>query len=149
VKTKSNPVTVLIVDDHAQYRRELRLVLELEDDIEVVGEAGDWHALWKSMRTHQPDVVLMDLRMPSDDGIKDGIDATRRIHREHPDSAVVIVTMLDDDEYAATARRAGAHAYVLKDSGSLDLLKAIHAIRRKVRPTNNLHAITVEHYSDL
>jgi DNA-binding NarL/FixJ family response regulator len=149
VKTKSNPVTVLIVDDHAQYRRELRLVLELEDDIEVVGEAGNWHVLWKSMRTLQPDVVLLDLRMPSEDGTKDGIDAARRIYHEHPDSAVVIVTMMDDEEYAAKARRAGARAYVLKDSGSLDLLKAIRAIKPRLRPINNLHAMAVEHYSEL
>ena len=115
MKTKSNPVTVLIVDDHVQYRRELRLVLELEDDIEVVGEAGDWHGLWKAIRTLHPDVVLTDLRMPSEDGIKDGIDATKRIRREYPHCAVIIATMLDDGEYAAMARRAGAHAYILKE----------------------------------
>lgn len=149
MKTKSNPVTVLIVDDHAQYRRELKLVLELEDDIEVVGEAGDWHALWKAMRTLQPDVVLMDLRMPPSDGTRDGIDATRRLRHEYPDSTVIILTMLDDGEHATRAQRAGAHAYILKDSGSLDLLQAIRAIPYRPLHTDHLHVLAAKQYGDL
>jgi LuxR family maltose regulon positive regulatory protein len=149
VNTKSNPVTVLIVDDHPQYRKALRLALEMEQDIEVVGEAGDWPALVQATRRFSPDVILMDLRMPFADGIRDGIDATRQILHEHPRTAVIIVTMLADKAYVAMAEKAGAKGYVLKDSGTRELVKTIRTAVQSAGQPKLLPVRSSEHYSDL
>jgi len=133
VNSNTNPVTVLIVDDHLQFRKALRQALEIEDDIQVVGEADDWHTLVQGLHSSHPDVVLMDLNMRFSGEITSGIEATRRISSNYPFSAVIIITMHAERQYQAMARQAGARAYILKDSGTRKLLRAIREVADKSR----------------
>ncbi|AYF99432.1 DNA-binding response regulator [Protaetiibacter intestinalis] len=105
-------------------RMGFRLVLAAEDGIEVIGEAGDGAAALSMVRALQPDVVLMDVRMP---GV-DGIEATRRVVAEAPDSRVIILTTFDLDEYAFAALRAGASGFLLKDVRPPELVAAIRSV---------------------
>ncbi|MBL7499045.1 response regulator transcription factor [Frankia sp. CNm7] len=117
-------IRVLLVDDQPLLRMGFRLVLQAQDDVVVVGEAGDGEeAIDLAVRTG-PDVVLMDIRMP---GI-DGIEATRRIVSSRPASRVLILTTFDLDEYTYAALRAGASGFLLKDVPPADLLSAIRAV---------------------
>lgn len=115
---------VLLVDDQALLRMGFRLVLEAEDDLEVVGEAGDGTQALEQVRELAPDVVLMDVRMPG----MNGIDATTRIVAEHPDTRVLILTTFDLDEYAFAALRAGASGFLLKDARPAELVAAIRTV---------------------
>ncbi|WP_227000837.1 response regulator [Protaetiibacter intestinalis] len=117
-------IRVLIVDDQSMLRMGFRLVLAAEDGIEVIGEAGDGAAALSMVRALQPDVVLMDVRMP---GV-DGIEATRRVVAEAPDSRVIILTTFDLDEYAFAALRAGASGFLLKDVRPPELVAAIRSV---------------------
>lgn len=117
-------IRVLLVDDQELIRTGFRLVLEAEDDIEVVGEAGDGeHAINEAVRLC-PDVVLMDVRMPH----LDGIEATARLTRELPDTGVLVLTTFDLDQYAFGALEAGASGFLLKDARRGELLSAIRAV---------------------
>ena len=104
---------VLIVDDHELVRAGLRGVLDAEPGIEVVSEAADGVQAIAAAEMHHPDVVVMDLQMPA----MDGIEATRRILSSRPGTAVLVVTMFDDDDSIFAAVRAGARGYVLKGAG--------------------------------
>jgi DNA-binding NarL/FixJ family response regulator len=115
-------IKVLIADDHPVVREGLRAMLATDEAIEVVGEAGDGADAVARMVELEPDIVLMDLRMPN----LDGIEATRRIKAQNPAMAVIMLTMYDNDAYVIDAVRAGAGGYLLKDT-SRDLL--IHTIR--------------------
>jgi DNA-binding NarL/FixJ family response regulator len=115
-------IKVLIVDDHPVVREGFRAMLSTDQNIEVVGEASDGLEAVVSVAEKEPDVVLMDIRMPN----LDGIEATRRIKAEHPSTAVVVLTIYDNDGYVVEAVRAGASGYLLKDT-SRELL--IHTIR--------------------
>ena len=117
-------IRVLLVDDQSMLRMGFRLVLEAEPDIEVVGEAGDGAAGASMARALRPDIVLMDVRMP---GV-DGIEATRRILAEVPESRVVVLTTFDLDEYAFAALRAGASGFLLKDARPAELVGAIRSV---------------------
>lgn len=117
-------IRILLVDDQPLLRQGYRMVLSAEDDLEVVGEAGDGAAAEVAARTLQPDVVLMDVRMPGTDGIV----ATRRIARELPGVRVIILTTFDIDEYAFSGLRAGASGFLLKNVPPKDLLGAIRAV---------------------
>jgi DNA-binding NarL/FixJ family response regulator len=114
-------IRVLIADDHEPFREGLRAVLSLAEDIEIAGEAPDGPAAVSQAALLQPDVVLMDLKMPG----FDGIEATRRITGASPHIAVVVLTMLEDDESVFAALRAGARGYVLKGALRAHLLRAV------------------------
>ncbi|MFI8631891.1 response regulator [Microbacterium sp. NPDC077663] len=118
------PIRVVIVDDQSLIRLGFRMVLEATDDIDVVGEAGDGEAGVEAVAALSPDVVLMDVRMPG----MDGIEATRRIRRGHPDTRVLVLTTFDLDEYAFGALRAGAGGFLLKDAGREELVAAVRAV---------------------
>lgn len=118
------PVRVLLVDDQALLRMGFRMILAAEDDIEVVGEAGDGATGLAQAAALRPDVVLMDVRMPG----TNGIEATERIVAEVPSARVIILTTFDLDEYAFAALRAGASGFLLKDARPAELVGAIRAV---------------------
>jgi DNA-binding NarL/FixJ family response regulator len=115
---------VLIVDDHPVFRDGLRASLSIEDDVEVVGEAATGVDAVRLTRDLQPDIVVMDLRMPD----LDGVEATRQIVHESPHIAVLVLTMFDDDDSVFAAMRAGARGYLLKGSNQAEVLRAIHLV---------------------
>jgi two-component system, NarL family, response regulator LiaR len=117
-------IRVLIADDHAVVRQGLRTFLELQDDIEVVADACDGEEAVTAALDGHPDVVLMDLVMPA----LDGIEATRRILRERPDTRVIALTSFLDDDKLLPAVRAGAAGYLLKDVEPQELVRAIRTV---------------------
>jgi DNA-binding NarL/FixJ family response regulator len=117
-------IRVLLVDDQEMIRAGLRLMVDDEPGLEVVGEAGDGAQALDAVRSLAPDVVVMDIRMP----VVDGIEATRRIVGSGSSSAVLVLTTFDDDELVFGALRAGAAGFLLKDSRPDDLLNAIRAV---------------------
>ena len=119
------PMRVLIADDHLFYREGLRVMLGAVPEIQLVGEAATGDEAIERALALQPDVVLMDLKMPG----ASGIEATRRIVRESPRIGVLVLTMFDDDSVFA-AMRAGARGYLLKDARLEDVVRAIDAVGR-------------------
>ncbi len=117
-------IRILLADDQPLLRMGFRMVLEAQEDMTVVGEAGDGAAAVALTGSHSPDVVLMDVRMPG----MDGIEATEHIVRDHPASRVLILTTFDLDEYAFAALRAGAAGFLLKNSQPADLLAGIRVV---------------------
>jgi DNA-binding NarL/FixJ family response regulator len=115
---------ILLVDDQEFLRMGFRMVLEAQDGLEVVGEAGDGAEAVALTRQLEPDVVLMDVRMPR----MDGVQATRALVDGGSRSRVIILTTFDLDEYAHAALRAGASGFLLKDAPTADLLSAIRAV---------------------
>lgn len=120
------PIRVLVADDHAFYREGARTMLHAAPEIDVVGEAATGDETIARAIALQPDVILMDLKMPG----ANGIEATQRILRTHPHSAILVVTMYDDDDLVFAAMRAGARGYVLKDADLDELVRAIKAVSR-------------------
>lgn len=116
-------IRVLIADDHPLIREGLRHVLEMDPQIKVVGEAGDGQGAINKARILNPDVVLMDLKMPG----TDGVESSRVIRREFPEIKIIILTVADDDDMLEVIR-AGAGGYLLKDVEPGELLKAIHTV---------------------
>jgi DNA-binding NarL/FixJ family response regulator len=116
--------TVLLADDQALVRVGLRKILEAEDDIEVVGEAGDGEDAVAEARRLRPDVVLMDIRMP----VLDGIEATRRIASSQPASRVVVLTTFGLDGYVYDALRVGASGFMLKDAPPEEIVAAVRIV---------------------
>lgn len=121
-----NKVRVLIVDDHAIVRDGVRMILEAQPDIEVVGEASDGREALEAARQLSPGVVLMDIAMPG----MNGLEATAAIRQDLPDVQVLILTMHEDYEYFFEVLRAGASGYVLKGASSDDLVSAIRAVHQ-------------------
>lgn len=117
-------IRVLLVDDQSLIRMGFRMVLEATDDIEVVGEAADGRLAVQMVTALQPDVVLMDVRMPN----MNGIEATKAIIEAYPQVRVLILTTFDLDEYAFGALRAGASGFLLKDAKHEELCAAIRAV---------------------
>jgi NarL family two-component system response regulator LiaR len=115
------PARVLIADDHRLVREGLRAVLEGEPDLEVVAEAEDGRQVLELCRTLQPDLVLMDVRMPE----TDGLEAARRIKEEMSSTIVIMVTMHENPDYLLEAIRAGAAGYILKDASAERLVEAV------------------------
>jgi len=115
---------VLIADDQRMVRAGLRLILETEPDIDVVAEAGDGAEAVRLCALHNPDVVLMDIRMPD----VDGIEATRRLRGSGSSARVLVLTTFDLDEYVFQALRAGASGFILKDAPPETLVAAIRTI---------------------
>lgn len=119
-------IRVLIADDHPTFRRGLRSLLESTPEVEVVAEAADGEAVVQAAAEYVPDVVVMDLNMP---GVN-GIEATRRITATVPSVAVLVLSMLDDDEPVFAAMRAGARGYVVKGADTADVLRALESVAR-------------------
>jgi DNA-binding NarL/FixJ family response regulator len=115
--------TVVLADDQELVRSGFRLILELAG-VEVAGEAGDGREAVELVRKHEPDVVLMDVRMP----VMDGIEATRRIGLAGVRSRVLVLTTFDLDEYVYEALRAGASGFLLKDAGRERLVEAVRTV---------------------
>jgi two-component system, NarL family, response regulator DegU len=119
-------ITVALADDHVLLRQALRHLLDSEADIHVVGEASDGRAIQTIVEEHQPDVILMDINMP---GV-DGVTATRELKAQLPDVRIIVLTMFSEDGHVIRAVRAGADAYLLKNSESTKVVEAIRAVHR-------------------
>lgn len=115
---------IVLADDHPVVRGGLTALIGTLPGLEVVGEAADGEAAVRETRLLEPDVVLMDVRMP----VLDGVEATRRIRASVPGTAVLMLTMYDDDATVFTAMRAGARGYLLKGAEQDEILAAIHAV---------------------
>lgn len=120
----SDPIRLLVVDDHPLFRDGVRAALAGSPDIEVVGEAPDVATALTLAAEAAPDVVLMDLQLP--DG--SGVDATAALLAAHPDLRVLVVTMSTDDDAVVAAMRAGARGYLVKGSGRGELLDALRTV---------------------
>ena len=124
--TGSQPIRVVLADDHAVVRKGFREFLEEEGDVTVVAEAADGIQAVALVAEHQPDVAVLDIQMPG----MSGIEATRRIKAEYPEVRVLILTAYDDDPYIFALLQAGASGYVLKTASSGDLVDAVRAVHR-------------------
>jgi DNA-binding NarL/FixJ family response regulator len=120
----AEPIRVMLVDDQRLMRDGLRTLLELEPDMAVVGEAGDGQEALDLYADVQPDVVLMDVRMP----LMDGVEATWRLCARWPEARVIILTTFDDDAYVFDGLRAGALGYLLKAVSGQELAEAIRTV---------------------
>lgn len=116
-------ITVLLADDHSLFRKGLRNMLEIEDDIRVIGEARDGIEAQHLARELQPDLVLLDINMPR----VDGVATARELRRAHPDLGIIMLTMFAEDEVVDRALAAGADGYLLKDTPFGQVVEAIHA----------------------
>ncbi len=114
---------VLLADDHVLIRAGLRMVVDAQPDLMVVGEAGDGREAVSMAESLRPDVAVMDIGMP----VLNGIEAARQIHEKLPDAHIVMLSMHSDEGYVLRALKAGAKAYLLKDSAEADLARAIRA----------------------
>ena len=119
-------ITLLLVDDQNLIRQGLKALLELEPDLQVVGEAENGEIAIECVRTLQPNVVLMDIRMP----VMDGVTATKEICQQFPHVNILILTTFDDDTYVSAAIEYGAQGYLLKDTPSEEIAAAIRAVDR-------------------
>jgi DNA-binding NarL/FixJ family response regulator len=119
--SSTDPVRVLVADDHPMFRDGLRVVLSAEPALELTGEASDGDEAVRLAVELQPDVVIMDLNLPA----RHGIDATREIVATSPHIRVLVLTMFDDDESVFSAMRAGASGFLLKGAGHDELVRAI------------------------
>lgn len=118
-----NPTRILIVDDQALFREGLRTLLSVQNEFSVVAEASNGEEALRMAVQYQPEVVLMDLRMP----VMDGVKATQRLHDSLPAARVIVLTTFDDDESIFDGLKAGAVGYLLKDVSSEKLFEAIRA----------------------
>ncbi len=123
---KLNPIRVLIVDDQALFREGLNTILSVHEEFQVIGEAANGEEALRLAVQLQPQVILMDLRMP----IMDGVRATQLISSQAPNCKVIVLTTFDDDESIFDGLRAGAVGYLLKDVASEKLFEAIRATAR-------------------
>jgi two-component system, NarL family, response regulator NreC len=136
-------IRIVIVDDHAVVRSGLRLLLDGQDDMEVVGEAGDARTAVFEARAHKPDVILMDVVMPT----ASGIEATPEVLKEAPDAKVLILSMQDDPVYVREAFAAGASGYVLKEAADAEVVAAVREVasgQRYVHPTLGARLVAAE-----
>jgi DNA-binding NarL/FixJ family response regulator len=117
-------IRVVLADDHVVVRRGLAVLLDTLPGISVVGEADNGREALEEVSRHQPDVVVMDLRMP----VVDGVQATRAVVREFPSTAVLVLTMFSEDTLVAEAMRAGARGYLLKTADQFEIERALHAV---------------------
>jgi DNA-binding NarL/FixJ family response regulator len=124
VREPRGPTRVLIVEDHTIVREGLHLLLQRNREIAIVGEASSGREAIELAAALQPDVILMDIRLPD----IDGLEATQRIKTKHPNIAVIMLTMHDDEEYVIGAVRVGAAGYILKDISPNDLVSAIQTV---------------------
>ncbi|MBI5032785.1 MAG: response regulator transcription factor [Chloroflexi bacterium] len=133
------PITVLLADDHHVVREGLATIVDLEDDMTVVGQAGDGVEAVRLTLERNPDVVLMDLQMPN----LDGTQAIQHIRRERPNVRVLILTTFANEDHVLAGINAGAHGYLLKDATPEQLLQSIRAVSRGEAVLGSMVAATV------
>src|ERR1017187_615104 len=121
---KQNAIRVMLVDDHSAFRKGMAALIESEPDLQVVAETGDGHEALAVYRQNQPEVVLMDLRLP---GIG-GVEAIIAIRKESPNARIIVLTTFDTDEDIYRAIQSGAKSYLLKDTPLSELSKTIRAV---------------------
>jgi two-component system, NarL family, response regulator NreC len=117
------PLTIVVADDHTVMRSGLRMLLEAEQGLHVVAESGSIQAVFRDVRTHRPDVLVLDLNMPGGSSV----EAISRLSRISPGTAVIVLTMEHDPGFMREAYDAGAHGYVLKESAATELVQAIRS----------------------
>jgi two-component system response regulator NreC len=140
---KPKPTQILVVDDHAVVRSGLRMLLDAQQDLEVVGEAGDMRSAVFEARALKPDVILMDVVMPG----ASGIEATAAVLKEAPDAKVLVLSMQDDPHYVREAFSAGASGYVLKEAADAELVDAVREVAgggRYVHPELGARLVSAE-----
>ncbi len=118
-------IRILLADDHTILRAGLKMMLNAQPDMEIVGEAQDGRQAVQEAQRLQPDIILMDITMPD----MNGIEATKQIKKLSPEGKILILTMHEHDEYIFQALRAGASGYMLKEAADTDLISAIHIIQ--------------------
>ena len=119
-------IKIMVADDHAILRDGIRALLELHEDIEIIGEASDGNEAIEKARELMPDLIIMDIAMPG----MDGLEATRRIRKRNPKAKVLMLTQHDNREYILPAIKAGASGYVPKRALGSELVSAIRAVQR-------------------
>lgn len=117
-------IRILLADDHRLMRSGLRVLLEQQEDLTIVGEASDGREAVALAGSQKPDVLVMDIGMPS----LNGIEAAGQITQSRPEIAIVMLSMHSDESYVLRALKAGAKGYLLKDSAEADLIRAVHAV---------------------
>ncbi len=122
---RNSPYRVIIADDHSLIRKGLKTIIELESDIQVIGEAGDGKELMTFLRQDQPELIVMDISMP----LVNGIDAVREVVEKYPRVRILMLTMHRDSQYFYNAISAGAHGYLMKDDSDTELLTAIRTVQ--------------------
>ncbi len=132
---------ILLVDDHALFRMGVKEQLELKDKFQVVGQASNGKEAIQAARKLNPDVILMDIHMPE----CDGLEATRHIKQEMPETKIVILTVADDDECLFEAIKSGAQGYILKNMEPAQLYEFLHAIDRDEAPLSGPMASKILH----
>jgi DNA-binding NarL/FixJ family response regulator len=120
----ANPLRILVADDHGTVRQGLKLLIDSQPDMRVVGEAADGDAVVQQAEALKPDIIVMDISMPG----MNGLMATREVKREQPAVVIVALTRHEDDTYLEELLRAGASGYVLKQSAPQEFLQAIRAV---------------------
>ncbi len=144
-EASSSPTRLLLADDHALVREGMRAMLSKEPDLEVIGEAENGREAVELCRRLRPDLVLMDVRMPQ----MDGLEATREIKREHPQTIVLMVTTHENPDYLLDAIKAGAAGYVLKDATKQRLMSAVRRVLQGESPLNQELAMRlIQHLAD-
>jgi len=121
-----NGIKVVLVDDHTIVRKGLRSLLDAEADMDVIGEAGDGKEAIELVGQLKPHIVVMDIGMP----VLNGLEATRRIIKKHPDTRVLILTMHTNEEYVFEILQAGASGYIIKKAAPTELVAAIRAVKQ-------------------
>ncbi len=117
-------IRILVADDHGIVRKGLRFLLERQEDVEVVGEAGDGREVVRMAEELDPHIIVMDIAMPQ----LNGIDAAEQVLRRSPETSIIILSMYADEEYLTRALTVGVKAYLLKDSAEVDLVHAVRAV---------------------
>src|SRR5918994_192877 len=125
-ETQAQVMRILIADDHGIVRSGLRMLIERQSDMEVIGEASDGAEARDFAIRERPDLAILDVKMPK----LTGLQATREIREQAPDVSVLILSMYDDERYLFEALKAGASGYVLKAQADVDLLSAVRAVER-------------------
>uniref|UniRef100_UPI0028AEE1E7 response regulator transcription factor n=1 Tax=Paenibacillus sp. TaxID=58172 RepID=UPI0028AEE1E7 len=124
LNSTKTPIKVLLADDHQLFREGLKRILNMEEDIEVIGECGDGIQVLEFCNGTKPDIVLMDINMP----IENGVEATQKLREMFPEVKVIILSIHDDESYVFETLRKGANGYLLKDMEAESLINAIRSV---------------------